>query len=118
MDIVYIRGLRIDATIGIYEWERRIKQTLVFDLEMGSDIARAAASDDIEDTLNYKAVAKRLSAFVGASEFLLVEKLAEECAQLVRKEFAVSWVKLTLNKKGALRGASDVGIIIERGDKS
>lgn len=117
MDIVFLRDLRIDTVIGIYGWERRVRQTLVFDLEMSADVARAAASDDITDTLNYKAVAKRLTEFVGQSEFLLVETLAERCAALVREEFGVRWVRLTLNKKGAVRGATDVGVIIERGER-
>ncbi|MGB5202204.1 MAG: dihydroneopterin aldolase [Sedimenticolaceae bacterium] len=117
MDIVYLRDLRIDTVIGIFGWERRIRQTLVFDLEMSADIARAAASDAIEDTLNYKSVAKRLIQFVGESEFQLVETLAERCAEIIREEFGVRWVRLTLNKKGAVRGASDVGVIIERGER-
>ena len=117
MDIVFLRDLRIDAVIGIYGWERRVRQTLIFDLEMSADIARAAASDQIDDTLNYKAVAKRLIQFVGDSEFQLVETLAERCAQIIRDEFGVRWVRLTLNKKGAVRGASDVGVIIERGER-
>ncbi|MGD8958101.1 MAG: dihydroneopterin aldolase [Chromatiaceae bacterium] len=117
MDIVYLRDLRIDTVIGIYGWERRIRQTLVFDLEMSADIARAAASDAIEDTLNYKSVAKRLIQFVGESEFQLVETLAERCAEIIREEYGVRWVRLTLNKKGAVRGASDVGVIIERGER-
>jgi dihydroneopterin aldolase len=112
-----LRDLRIDTVIGIFGWERRIRQTLVFDLEMSADIARAAASDAIEDTLNYKSVAKRLIQFVGESEFQLVETLAERCAEIIREEFGVRWVRLTLNKKGAVRGASDVGIIIERGER-
>jgi dihydroneopterin aldolase len=116
MDIVFLRDLRIDTVIGIYDWERRTRQTLIFDLEMSADIARAAASDNIADTLNYKAVAKRLIQFVGESDFQLVETLAERCAQIVREEFGVRWVRLTLNKKGAVRGASDVGVIIERGE--
>ena len=117
MDIVYLRDLRIDTVIGIYGWERRIRQTLVFDLEMSADTARAAASDAIEDTLNYKSVAKRLIQFVGESEFQLVETLAERCAEIIRQEYGVRWVRLTLNKKGAVRGASDVGVIIERGER-
>jgi len=117
MDIVYLRDLRIDTVIGIYGWERRIRQTLVFDLEMSADIARAAASDAIEDALNYKLVAKRLIQFVGESEFQLVETLAERCAEIIRQEYGVRWVRLTLNKKGAVRGASDVGVIIERGER-
>jgi dihydroneopterin aldolase len=118
MDIVFLRDLRIDAVIGIYDWERRTRQTLVFDLEMAADVARAAASDSIDDALNYKAVAKRLIEFVGQSEFMLVETLAERCAEIIRAEFGVPWVRLTLNKQGAVRGARDVGVIIERGERS
>ncbi len=116
MDIIFIRDLRIDTLVGIYEWERRIRQTIVLDIEMKTDIRAAAGSDDIKDTLNYKAVAKRLIEFVRASEFQLVETLAEECARIIRDEFSVSWLRLTLNKQGAVRGARDVGVIIERGD--
>jgi len=117
MDIVFLRDLRIDTVIGIYGWERRTRQTLIFDLEMSADIARAAATDDSGDTLDYKAVAKRLTQFVGESDFQLVETLAERCAQIIREEFGVRWVRLTLNKKGAVRGATDVGVIIERGER-
>ncbi len=117
MDIIFIRDLRVDTVIGIYDWERAIKQTLSFDLEMATDIARAAASDCIDDTLNYKAVAKRVIAFVEDSDFQLVETLAERVAELVRSEFAVSWLRLTLNKGGAVRGAKGVGVIIERGTR-
>jgi len=115
MDIIFLRDLRIETIIGIYDWERRIKQTVSLDLEMGADIRKAAASDHIDDTLNYKAVAKRLIEFVGASEYQLVETLAERIAELVLDEFNVPWLRLTVNKTGAVRGARDVGIIIERG---
>ncbi|GMQ83440.1 MAG: dihydroneopterin aldolase [Gammaproteobacteria bacterium] len=115
MDIIFIRDLRIDTVIGIYDWERSIKQTLHIDLEMATDIAKAAASDQIEDTLNYKAVAKRVITFVEESSFQLVETLAERIVELVREEFSVSWVRLVLNKGGAVRGARGVGVIIERG---
>lgn len=118
MDIIFIRDLRIDTVIGIYDWERAIRQTLSFDLEMGTDIARSAASDSIEDTLNYKAVAKQVIAFVEASEFLLVETLAEKVANLIMDEFGVPWLRLTLNKGGAVRGARGVGVMIERGTRS
>ena len=117
MDIIFLRDLRIETVIGIYDWEREIKQTVVLDLEMGADIRRAAASDAIEDTLDYKAVAKRLIDFVGASEFGLVETLAERCAEIILDEFDVPWVRLTLNKQGAVSGARDVGVIIERGER-
>ena len=118
MDIIFIRELEIETVIGIYDWERKIKQTISIDLEMGADIARSANSDQIEDTLNYKEVGKRLISFVEGSSFELVEKLAEEIALIVREEFKVPWLRLTLNKPGALRGSKSVGVIIERGDKS
>jgi dihydroneopterin aldolase len=117
MDIVFIRGLRIETVIGIYDWEREIRQPVVLDLEMGADIARAALSDAIEDTLDYKSVSKRLVEYVEASEFQLVETLAERCAEIVLQEFAVPWVRLTLNKTGAVSAAQDVGVIIERGSR-
>lgn len=115
-DIIYLRDLRIDTIIGIYDWERRIKQTIVLDIEMATDIKKAALSDNIEDTLNYKAVAKRLISFIEESNFQLVETLAEEVAHIIRDEFAVPWLRLQVNKQGAVRGARDVGVIIERGD--
>jgi len=117
MDIVYIRALRIDTVIGIYEWERKTRQTVVLDIEMSADIARAAATDAIRDTLDYKAVSKRLIQFVGESGFQLVETLAERCAGIIRDEFGVRWVRVTLNKAGAVRGADAVGVIIERGER-
>lgn len=116
-DIVFINDLRIETVIGIYDWERKIRQTVSFDLEMATDIARAAASDAIEDALDYKAVAKRLIAFVGDSDFQLVETLAEKCAAMVLDEFDVSWLSLTLRKPGAVSGSRDVGVRIERGRK-
>jgi len=115
MDIIFLRGLKIETIIGIYEWERRIRQTILLDLEMGTDIRSAAATDCIADTLDYKAVSKRVTAFVENSEFLLVETLAERIAALILEEFPTPWVKVSLNKKGAISGASDVGVIIERG---
>ena len=115
MDIIYISDLRIETVIGIYDWERKIKQTVVLDIEMAGDCRRAALSDDVADTLNYKSVAKRLIDFVGTSEYQLVETLAERCAEIIMEEFQVPWVKLRVNKRGALRGARDVGVIIERG---
>lgn len=114
MDIIFLKDLRIETVIGIYDWEREIKQTVALDVEMATDIRQAAASDVIDDTLDYKAVAKRLIAFVEGSQFELVEKLAEEIARIVVTEFQVPWMKLTLNKAGAIRGAQGVGVIIER----
>lgn len=117
MDIVFISDLRIETIIGIYDWERKIKQTISLDLEMGADIRRAAATDAIEDTLNYKAVSKRLIEFVGESEYQLVETLAEKVAEIVTGEFNVPWLRLTVHKPGAVRGSRDVGVIIERGSR-
>lgn len=117
MDIVYIRDLKIETVIGIFDWERRIRQTVSIDLEMATDIRKAAATDNIADALDYKAVAKRLIAFVGESQFLLVETLSEKVAEIVMTEFNVPWLKLRLSKPGAVRGSQDVGIIIERGKK-
>lgn len=117
MDIVFIEDLRIDTVIGIYDWERRIRQTVAVDLEMAFDNTRPAASDDIADTLDYKAVSKRLIGYVEAAEFQLVETLAERCAAIVREEFGVAWVRLKLSKPGAVRGARAVGVCIERGTR-
>ena len=114
MDKVFIEALEIDALIGIYDWERKIRQTLSFDIEMGFDNRLPAASDNIADTLNYKAVSKRLIEFVGQSDYGLVETLAERCAQLLLDEFGVRHVRLKLSKPGAVRGAKAVGVIIER----
>jgi dihydroneopterin aldolase len=114
MDKIFLSALSVECIVGIWEWERRVKQTVIIDLEMAADIRRAAASDRIEDTIDYKKVAKRLLAFVGDSQFHLVETLAERIAQVVVVEFGVEWVKVRLNKQGAIRGARDVGIEIER----
>ena len=114
MDKVFIEALQVDALIGIYDWERRIRQPLVFDLELGFDNRVPAASDDIGDTLDYKAISKRLVQYVSASSFGLVETLAERCAALVIEDFGVARVRLKLSKPGAVRGARAVGVMIER----
>jgi len=114
MDKVFIEGLEIQALIGIYDWERRIRQPLRLDLEMAFDNRIPARSDDINDTLDYKAISKRLTSYVENSGFGLVETLAERCAQLLLDEFGVSWLRLKLSKPGAVRGAQAVGVIIER----
>ena len=114
MDTIFLSSLAIECIVGIWEWERRVKQTVIIDIEMAADIRKAAASDHIDDTIDYKRVSKRLQAFVGESSFNLVETLTERIAQLIVTEFGVSWVKVRLNKRGAIRGARDVGIEIER----
>ncbi len=115
MDIVFIEALEIDCVIGIYDWERTITQKVVLDIEMAFDNRPPAASDDIADTLDYKAVSKRLIAYVGTSSFGLVESLAEHCAAIIREEFGVAWVRLKLSKPGAVTGSRAVGVVIERG---
>lgn len=115
MDTVFIEGLTVETVIGIYDWERRVRQPVVLDIEMGFDNTRPAASDRIEDTLDYKAVSKRLTGFIEGSSFQLVETLAEGCAGIILDEFGVGWVRLKLSKPGAVRGAKAVGVMIERG---
>ena len=117
MDKIFLDELKIDTIIGIWDWERKIRQTVVVDLEMSADIAKAAATDEVVDTLNYKAVAKRLQAFVGDSSFRLVETLAENIARIIRDEFDVAWVRVKVHKPGAIRGSKDVGVEIERGEQ-
>lgn len=114
MDHVFIEGLEIDALIGIYDWERRVRQTLVFDLEMAFDNRVPAASDDIAHTLDYKAVSTRIREYVSASGYGLVETLAERVAEVVLAEFPVQRLRLKLSKPGAVRGARAVGVVIER----
>ncbi len=114
MDRIFLHELTTEAIIGIYDWERRVKQTVIIDLEFPCDVRRAAAADTIEATLNYKKVAKRILEFVAQSQFHLVETLAERIALMVLAEFKLEWVKLTLNKPGAIRGSRDVGVVIER----
>ena len=115
MDIIFLRDLKVETVIGIWEWERKIRQTVAIDLDMSADIRKAAASDSVDDTLSYKSVAKRIQEFVGASSYQLVETLAEKIAAIVLDEFDVTWVRVRVNKPGAIRGARDVGIVIERG---
>ncbi|MDJ0698597.1 MAG: dihydroneopterin aldolase [Woeseiaceae bacterium] len=117
MDKIFLHDLEVDTVIGIWDWERKIRQKVVIDLDMSADIAKAAATDSVEDTLNYKNVAKRVQQFVRDSSFQLVETLAERIAGIVTDEFGVVWVRVRVNKPGAIRGARDVGVIIERGQR-
>jgi dihydroneopterin aldolase len=114
MDKIFIHALKTETIVGIFDWERQVKQTVVMDIEFSADIAKAALSDSIDDTLNYKRVAKRVLAFVDESSFHLVETLAERIALLILEEFGVGWVSITLSKPGAIRGSRDVGVMLER----
>lgn len=118
MDIVFIQDLKIQTLIGVFEWERSIRQTVILDLEMASDVARAASTDHLDDALNYKAVANRLIQFVEESSFQLVETLAEAIANILREEFGVPWLRLRVSKPGAVRGSVAVGVLIERGSQT
>ncbi len=118
MDTIFLNELRVDALIGVWEWERRIRQTLIIDIEMGTDTRRAGASDDLHDTVDYKAVTDRIIAFTRASEFRLIEALGEGITHIMMQEFGVPWVRLRINKQGILREARDVGIVIERGQRA
>jgi dihydroneopterin aldolase len=113
-DRIFLRGLAIQTTIGFIDWERHVKQTVVIDMEIPVDCELAARNDDVVDTVNYKSMAKRTIAFVEAAEFKLVETLAHRLAMLLLAEFDVAWIKLTVNKPGAIRGSRDVGITLER----
>ena len=114
MDKIFIHALKTEAIVGIFDWERQVKQAVVIDCEFSADIAKAALSDSIDDTLNYKRVAKRVLAFVEGSQFHLVETLAEHVAMLLLEEFGVAWVRISLSKPGALRSSRDVGVQLER----
>jgi dihydroneopterin aldolase len=116
VDIIYLHGIKVECVIGVWAWERQIKQLISIDLDMATDIRRAAASDDLADTLNYKAIAKRVQSYVGNSRFQLVETLAEKTADLLMTEFGIPWCRVRVNKGGAVRGARDVGVVIERGE--
>ena len=114
MDKIFIHALKTEAIIGIFDWERQVKQTVIVDIEISADISKAARSDSIEDTVNYKRIAKRVLAFVEESRFHLVETLAEHIAMLVLDDFGISWVRISLSKPGAIRSSRDVGVALER----
>ena len=114
MDKIFIHALKAEAIIGIFDWERQVRQTVIVDIEFSADIVKAALTDSIEDTLNYKRVAKRVLAFVEGSQFHLVETLAENIAMLLLEEFGIAWVKIVLSKPGAVRSSRDVGVALER----
>ena len=114
MDKIFIHALKGEAIIGIYDWERQVRQTVLVDIELAADIRKAALTDSIEDTLNYKRVAKRVLAYIESSQFQLVETLAEHLAMLVLEEFGIGWVRIVLSKPGAVRNSRDVGVAVER----
>lgn len=118
MDIIFIHELRVQTLIGVYPQERKARQTLALDLELGTDIRPAATTDRLDDTLDYQVVAQRIEEFAAASDFQLVETLGERIAELLLREFGVPWLRLTLHKPGAVAGAREVGIIIERGTRN
>ena len=113
-DTIFLHDLRVETTVGLWDWERKIRQTVSIDLEMGADIRKAAATDSIDDTLNYTSVAKRVQQFVSDSEFLLVETMAEKIAETILAEFDMPWIDVRVNKPGPIRGARDVGVHIRR----
>ena len=113
-DRIFLHGLEVECIIGFIEWERRIKQTVVIDIELPVDCARAAETDDVTNTVDYKRVAKRIIGFIETSEFKLVETLAHKTAMLVIEEFHIAWLRISINKPGAIRGSRDVGVSIER----
>jgi dihydroneopterin aldolase len=117
LDIVFIEDLRIETIIGIYDWERKVKQTISLDIEMAADNSKPAATENIEDALNYKAVAKRMITFTEESQFQLVETLAERLVEIIMNDFNVPWCRLKLSKLGAVTGSRSVGVIIERGKR-
>ncbi len=117
MDTIFLRDLRIRTIVGIWEWERRLPQIVSIDLDMATDIRRAAASDDIADTLDYKGVTRRIKAFVADSRFNLIETMAEQIAAIIMGEFGVPWVRVAVHKPFAIRGSKDVGVVIERGSR-
>jgi len=113
-DRIFLRGLECQCIIGFIDWERRVPQKVVIDLEFPTDCARAARSDAVADTVDYKSVAKRVLAWVGESQFQLIETLAERLAQLLLTEFPLAWIRIELNKPGAIRHSRDIGVSILR----
>ncbi len=113
-DTIFLHGLKVETIVGVWDWERKIRQTVSIDIEMGADVRRAAETDNIDDTLDYKAVAKQVQQMVADSEFRLIETMAEKIAELVLTEFEVTWIQVRVSKPGAIRGAKDVGVLIRR----
>ena len=117
VDTIFLHGLKVECVIGIWEWERRITQTLLFDLDIGFDTTAAARTGAIEDTLSYREVAKRVTAYTQETRANLVETLAQGVADILLEEFGALWCKVRVNKRGAVTGATNVGVVIERGNR-
>ncbi len=117
MDIVFIRDLDVKTVIGVFDWERKIRQQLVFNIELATDITKAANSDELVDTLDYKSISHAIEEMVEASSYKLVEALVEAVAQMVMRDFKVSWISIVVDKPGAVSCARSVGVKIERGQK-
>lgn len=117
MDIIYLRQLRVDALIGVWDWERCIRQTLIMDIELGTDMRAAGGSDDLADTVDYQAVCDRITSFTRESDFHLIEALGAGIVDTIRREFEVPWMRLSITKQGVLKQVREVGIVIERGDR-
>ena len=118
MDLIRIRGLRVETLVGVHDWERKVPRPVVVDLELATDAARAAKSDQLKDALDYHAVAQAVGAFAGAAKFQLIETLAQRLAEKLQQDFGLAWLKLELHKPGAVAGAADVSVVIERGKRS
>ena len=114
MDIIYLHGIKLETVIGVWNWERQIKQRLALDIDLGTDTQAAGQSDELTDTVNYHAVAASIRETAGSRQFELVEALAEAIVARVFDDFPVTWVRLKINKQGAVRGVRNVGIVIER----
>ncbi len=114
MSAIFIEALKVDVIIGVFEWEKRIPQTVLIDLEIVTDSSVAAISDNIADALNYKDIAKRVMNFASESRFTLIETLAERTANLLIKEFKISTIKVTVNKPRAVRHSKNVRITVEK----
>ena len=118
MDKIFLHGLQCECVIGVWNWEKQITQKLMLDIEMATDISKAAASDDLKDTLDYKAITERIIDYAQANPCDLIETLAERLAELIMLEFSVPWVRIKLDKGGAVKNLKQVGVVIERGSEN
>ncbi|MDQ7048663.1 MAG: dihydroneopterin aldolase [Enterobacterales bacterium] len=117
MDIIFIRDLEVETVIGVFDWERKIKQKLIFNIEMATDIRQAAKSDDLNHTVDYNAISKQVKSLAEASSYQLIEALAEAVANLIMQDFCVRWLSIQLDKPAAIPFAQSVGVKIERGQR-